>query len=86
VFATLGSMRLRWEEVTSRTWEGLDRDGVVRASDIRGDFPPAWVAYVRPGGGPPVTRVGGHWATRREASAAAEAALDAQPPLPGTRR
>ena len=79
-------MRLRWQEVTSRTWEGLDGDGAVRASVIRGDFPPAWVAYVRPGGGRPIERVGGDWPTRRRASAAAEAALDAQPPFPGTTR
>lgn len=79
-------MRLRWQEVTSRTWEGLDSDGAVRASVIRGDFPPAWVAYVRPGGGRPIERVAGDWPTRRRASTAAEAALDAQPPLPGTTR
>jgi hypothetical protein len=71
-------MRLRWHEVTARSWEGIDGEGKVRASVIRTDYPPAWVAYVRPGGSHPIERLPADWPTRRAATVAAEAALDAR--------
>lgn len=68
-------MRLRWRQVSARSWEGMDDGGDVRASVILGEFPHAWVAYVRSNDGRPIVRVPGDWPTRRQATQAAEDAL-----------